>query len=78
MKVISFYNKLTGTAKKQYIIRSLDRIIDIFSKYKENDPVKNCNVYKTAGCAHVDGLLCNMETCNIKISVTTKQTEQSI
>lgn len=30
------------------------------------DPVKHCEVYKKEGCAHVDGFLCDMETCSIR------------
>lgn len=30
-----------------------------------NDPVKSCAVYKLLGCSHVDGMLCEMETCTI-------------
>ena len=30
------------------------------------DPVWGCEVYRTDGCAHVDGFLCNMNTCNIR------------
>lgn len=42
-------------------------IISFFKKIidSSNDPVKNCDVYKNEGCAHVDGFLCNMQTCNI-------------
>lgn len=36
------------------------------------DPVKNCNVYKTVGCAHVDGMLCDMRTCTITVTATIK------
>jgi hypothetical protein len=28
------------------------------------DPVKHCNVYKKYGCAHVDGALCDVRTCD--------------
>ena len=28
-----------------------------------NDPVKSCEIYKTRGCSHVDGILCDMKTC---------------
>ena len=34
------------------------------------DPVKHCNVYKLVGCAHVDGALCNMKTCEIITKAT--------
>ena len=32
---------------------------------RKDDPVKHCDVYKKEGCAHVDGMLCNMKTCDI-------------
>lgn len=32
---------------------------------RKDDPIKHCNVYKKEGCAHVDGPLCNMKTCEI-------------
>ena len=35
----------------------------IFGK-KSKDPVKECNTYRIQGCAHVDGPLCNVETCS--------------
>lgn len=31
-----------------------------------NDPVKHCEVYKSIGCSHVDGFLCDMDTCDIR------------
>ena len=27
------------------------------------DPLKHCGHYKKHGCCHVDGYLCNVETC---------------
>lgn len=33
------------------------------------DPVKHCLVYKSVGCAHVDGMLCDIRTCDIKVLV---------
>lgn len=49
-------------------------IIKIFKEYRERtrDPVKHCNVYRTVGCAHVDGMLCNMQTCAITVQVEVK------
>lgn len=36
------------------------------TKYRDfHDPVKSCEVHKEIGCAHVDGFLCDMQTCNI-------------
>lgn len=36
--------------------------------YKLNDPVYSCEVYKSEGCSHIDGILCDMRTCNILIN----------
>ena len=31
------------------------------------DPVKHCKLYKDDGCAHVDGYLCDFETCSMRL-----------
>lgn len=31
------------------------------------DPLKHCEVYKQHGCAHVDGPLCDVETCTMVV-----------
>ena len=31
--------------------------------YNDLDPVKHCKTYNSVGCAHVDGIGCDMETC---------------
>lgn len=31
------------------------------------DPVKHCNLYKQEGCSHVDGFLCDFDTCSMRI-----------
>ena len=36
---------------------------------RTQDPVKHCMVYKAVGCAHVDGMLCNMKTCDIVVRI---------
>lgn len=36
------------------------------------DPVKYCNLYKEEGCAHVDGILCDFETCSMRITYDNK------
>ena len=42
------------------------RLIEHFQKALLSDPVKYCQVYKEIGCAHVDGYLCDMRTCDIR------------
>jgi len=37
----------------------------LFFGIDKKDPVYYCDVYKKKGCSHVDGFLCNMDTCNI-------------
>ena len=37
------------------------------------DPVKHCDVYKEDGCAHVDGYLCDFETCDIRLEWAQKK-----
>lgn len=32
----------------------------------EQDPVRHCPVYRNIGCCHVDGYLCELNTCSIK------------
>ncbi len=43
----------------------LRKVIAAWIRYRLNDPVYKCEVYKTKGCSHVDGFLCNMKTCDI-------------
>jgi hypothetical protein len=31
------------------------------------DPLKHCELYKDQGCSHVDGILCEVETCGESI-----------
>lgn len=42
------------------------KIIDIFY-FRKNDPVHKCKVYLNKGCSHVDGILCDFLTCNIRL-----------
>ena len=49
----------------------MNPVLKVIKMYRERtlDPVKNCLVYRAVGCAHVDGMLCNMRTCDIKVHV---------
>ena len=29
------------------------------------DPIRQCALYKQEGCVHIDGFLCNVETCTM-------------
>ena len=41
------------------------------------DPTKHCQVYKACGCVHVDGPLCDVRTCEVKVTITPKTIESS-
>ena len=34
---------------------------------RSNDPVFNCELYKEAGCSHVDGPLCDFPYCSMLV-----------
>lgn len=38
-------------------------LIDFWKRMQMRDPILHCGVYRKHGCAHVDGMLCNTETC---------------
>lgn len=55
--------KLTPSQQKaRGIITSIAAGVSALWK---NDPVYSCQVHKTEGCAHVDGLLCDFPDCSI-------------
>lgn len=45
-------------------MKILQKLLSFF-KPSPTDPVHNCEVYKKDGCAHVDGPLCDIKTCDI-------------
>lgn len=42
------------------MLKWLTKLLD-----RSNDPVYSCRVHKEIGCAHIDGMLCDMKTCGI-------------
>lgn len=47
---------------KEIILNILRKIF--CHKWLDNDPVYKCKVYIDEGCAHVDGMLCDMNDCS--------------
>lgn len=43
-----------------------------------NDPVRHCNLYKQRGCAHVDGMLCDYDTCEERLEYELFELEQQL
>lgn len=63
----------------------METLKDYLKSFKETtrDPVKHCLVFKSVGCAHVDGFLCNMQTCKdtVVLEITpngTRKVEQVV
>ena len=50
---------------KTRLIKILRRIKVFANIFNMDDPVKYCNLFKTHGCAHVDGPLCNFPNCQM-------------
>jgi len=48
------------------------KILNIFQQLRQlgDDPVRHCDVYREDGCSHVDGYLCDFETCDIRLEWT--------
>lgn len=44
----------------------IESVIKFFKFRPPPDPVKQCHVYNTVGCVHVDGPLCDFPTCKMK------------
>lgn len=42
------------------------------------DPVKCCKLYKESGCSHVDGPLCNFDTCKERLEHELFELEQQL
>ena len=58
------YFQLTKSGYFQIIGKRKGQWKTVFKKKVSVDPVKYCETYKTSGCSHVDGYLCNMDTCH--------------
>ena len=50
--------------KTDDVKRIIENLQNILSK--RNDPVMHCELYAKEGCTHVDGFLCDMNTCDIR------------
>lgn len=56
----------------------LQKILNWFKNLRSNDPVYSCTVYKRQGCSHIDGMLCDMETCTILEEYKLRELEQQL
>lgn len=41
-----------------------------------DDPVKHCELYRDEGCAHIDGFLCNLDTCEMRREYKSLKSQQ--
>ena len=49
----------------------------LFAILTKNDPVFHCDVYKEKGCSHVDGFLCDFETCSMRLDYKKEKNDNS-
>lgn len=49
------------------------KIIRWIKEVRASDPAYNCELHRDAGCAHIDGSLCELETCGIRAAYITGQ-----
>ena len=61
MRLVPQRSILLRTSDVERIIENLENALRVHP-----DPVKHCEVHKEIGCTHVDGYLCDMETCDIR------------
>ena len=54
------------------------RVLTWFISLRSNDPIYSCMVYKTCGCSHIDGILCDMKTCDILEKYKLRELEQQL
>jgi len=53
------------------------QVLNTLKELRRLDPVKHCCVYKTVGCAHVDGMLCDVRTCKIRVVIVVTPRDMS-
>lgn len=62
---LGMYFQLLKSGYFQIVRKKRNGNWTVVMKWKVDiDPVKYCETYKIKGCAHVDGYMCNMQTCN--------------
>ena len=43
----------------------IKKLLKLYYRFKNSDPVNNCPVYKDEGCSLVDGPVCPYPKCNL-------------
>lgn len=56
----------------KFLIQKLKKLIKWYKHMRDTDPVNNCQVYLKDGCSHVDGFLCEFETCSTRLEYLSK------
>lgn len=59
------------------IVLTINTIIRL-NRSLPKDPVKHCKVYKQFGCSHVDGMLCNYNTCDMRVKQDLWELEEQL
>ena len=61
--ILWHYFQLTKSGYFQILGKRKGQWKNIFKIQINVDPVKYCKTFNAVGCSHVDGYLCDMDTC---------------
>jgi len=59
-----------------WLINKIKTFFKITEEYQKTDPLYCCEFHKQVGCTHVDGILCDVNTCNTRTDYQLQLLEQ--
>ncbi len=59
-----------------WLINKVKTFFRITAEYQQTDPLHYCEFHKQVGCTHVDGFLCDVNTCNTRTDYQLQLLEQ--
>lgn len=59
-----------------WLINKTKTFFKITEEYQKTDPLCCCEFHKQVGCTHVDGILCDVNTCNTRTDYQLQMLEQ--
>lgn len=65
--LISFIRSPSPVIEETGNETKMKKVVNRLKPVMRVDPLKRCEVYKQHGCAHVDGPLCDVETCSMVV-----------
>ena len=59
-----------------WLINKVKTFFRITAVYQQTDPAQYCEFHRDNNCAHVDGYLCDVNTCNTRTDYQLQLLEQ--